>query len=274
MADASNHLNQAAASPANAEFFSPAYLANRRRALEAAADAAGFHGIDELDPKGPSGHAYGIRTSTRLTSYTKRHQRKASMDITPQEVIDVLVDAKVKNWVLMGLHGYVGYMPSPRATQDVDVMVPYSERSRAKKAIANKWPQLQINELSQVTRFLDPLDLDFDGKPKPAIDLMHPWGQFQELILKEFVTVDKDTQHRIPSVEAALVSKYASMLSPFRDRDKKEQDAVDFRRIATANTDRLNRDDLKRLASLTWEGGAEEIDRFIQIALSDEPFPI
>ncbi len=49
------------------------------------------------------------------------------MDIAPQDVIDVLVAAGVKNWVLMGLHGYVGYLPSPRATQDVDVLVPHEE---------------------------------------------------------------------------------------------------------------------------------------------------
>jgi hypothetical protein len=133
MADASNSLDSGASSPSNAEFFSPAYLERRLQSLESVAEAAGFRGIDEGDPIGPSGHAYAIRTSTRLTSFTKRHQRKASMDITPQEVIDVLISAGVKNWVLMGLQGYVGYMPSPRATQDVDIMVSYSERNRAKK---------------------------------------------------------------------------------------------------------------------------------------------
>jgi hypothetical protein len=30
----------------------------------------------------------------------------------------------------------------------------------------------------------------------------------------------------------------------------------------------------RRLAGLVWEGGADAISRFIQIALSDEPFPI
>jgi hypothetical protein len=258
----------------NAEFFSPAYLEKRRRAIESAEKAAGFEGADEFDPRLPSGHAYAIRTSTRLTSYTKRHQRKAAMDITPQEVIDVLNAAGVKSWVLMGLHGYVGYMPSPRATQDVDVMVTYNERNRAKKAVAARWPELIVRELSQVTRFLDPLDLDNEGKPKPSVDLMHPWSPFQELILKEFVVVDKETQHRIPTIEAALVSKYASMISPYRERDKKEQDAVDFRRVARANRQLIRTNDLHRLAELVWEGGAKDIDRFIEIALSDEPFPI
>jgi hypothetical protein len=236
--------------------------------------SAGFQGIDNFDPKLPAGHAYAIRTSTRLTSDFRRQHRKGAMDITPQDVIDVLRSAGVKDWVLMGLHGYVGYMPNPRATQDVDVMVPYSERKRANKAIATRWPELVIRELSQVTRFLDPADLDHEGQPKPVIDLMHPWSPFQELILKEFVIVDEATQHRLPTVEAALVSKYAAMLSPFRDRDKKEFDAGDFRRLARANGDHIREDDLRRLASLVWEGGADEIGRFIEIAFSDQPFPI
>ncbi|MEX0641265.1 MAG: hypothetical protein WD468_01115, partial [Pirellulales bacterium] len=131
-----------------------------------------------------------------------------------------------------------------------------------------------VRELSQVTRFLDQSDLDSEGQPKPVVDLMHPWTPFQELILKEYVIVNEQTKHRLPTVEAALVSKYASMLSPYRDRDKKEQDAVDFRRIARANHDRLQVDDLRRLAGLAWEGGADEIMRFVEMALSDKPFPI
>jgi hypothetical protein len=261
-------------SPGNAEFFSPAHLEHRRRAMKRMEQLAAFQGADELDPKLPAGHAYAVRKSTRLTSDFRRQHRKAAMDITPQDVVDALNSGGVKSWVLMGLHGYVGYMPDPRATQDVDVMVPYSERGRAKKAIATRWPELVVREISQVTRFHDPNDLDAEGRPKPVVDLMHPWSQFQELILKEYVIVDGETQHRLPTLEAALVSKYAAMVSPYRDRDKREQDAVDFRRLIRANRDRVRVDDLRRLAGLVWERGADEIERFVQIAVSDEPFPI
>jgi hypothetical protein len=255
----------------NAAFFSADHLERRRRAMQ---QAGGPEGMDDLDPKLPAGHANAIRTSTRLTTDYRRQYRKGAMDITPQDVVDVLQSADIKNWVLMGLHGYLGYMPQPRATQVVDILVPYSARPKAKNAIAARWPQLEVRELSQVTRFLDPADLDREGRPKPVIDLMHPWAPFQELILKEYVVVDKATQHRLPTVEAALVSKYAAMLSPFRDREKKEYDAGDFRRLAKANRDRIREDDLRRLAGLVWEKGAEEIGRFIEIALSDQPFPI
>lgn len=255
----------------HAGFFTPAYLERRRRAM---AEAGGPEGMDDLEPKTPAGHVYAIRKSTFLTSYAKRQQREGAMDVTPQEVIDVLNEAGVKNWVLMGLHGYIGYMPDPRATQDVDVMVPYSQRKLAAKAIARRWPELVMHEISQVTRFGAPNEDYADGRPKPVVDIMHPWAPFQELILKEYVVVDQETQHRIPTLEAALVSKYAAMLSPHRDREKKEYDAGDFRRLARANRDGIREDDLRRLAALVWEGGAEEIDRFIEIALSDEAFPI
>jgi hypothetical protein len=215
-----------------------------------------------------------FKKGTRLTSYTKRHQRKSAIDITPQEVVDVLNAAGIKDWVLMGLHGYVGYMPNLRATQDVDILVPDSGRERAKKAIAARWPELVVRELSQVTLFLDSTDLDSDGQPKPIVDLMHPWSPFQELILKEYVNVDAETQHRLPTLEAALVSKYAAIVSPYWARNDKDQDAVVFRRLARANGDRIKHDDLRRLAAHVWEGGADEIDRFVQVALSDEPFPI
>jgi hypothetical protein len=207
-------------SAASADFFTAEYLERRRQAM---ARYTGWQGADDLDPKCPSSHACGVQTSTRLTRQFRQTHRQRAMDISPQAVIDVLVAAGVKNWVLMGLHGYVGYLPDPRATQDVDVMVPSRQRKRAVKAIREAWPNLIVCELSQVVRFLDPEDRTPDGQPKPVIDLMLPWGKFQETILKEYVVIDEETRHRIPRLEAALVSKYAAMLSDFRDRDKKEQ---------------------------------------------------
>ncbi|MCI0334633.1 MAG: hypothetical protein L0228_15560 [Planctomycetes bacterium] len=270
MSESSLSTNPDFSTAENAAFFTPAHLERRRLAME----QAGPRDMDDLDPKLPAGHAYAIQKSARLTSDFRRLHRKNAMDITPQDVIDVLNSAGLKNWVLMGLHGYVGYMPDPRATQDVDVMIPYSSRARAKKAIAERWPELIVRELSQVTRFMDPADLDAEGHPKPVLDVMHPWSPFQELILKEYVHVDEQTQHRLPTLEAALASKYAAMISPHRDREKREYDVADFRRLARANRDRIRTDDLRRIAGLVWEGGADEVGRFIQIALSDEPFPI
>ena len=112
-----------------AHMFTPEYLALRRRLLEQA-PGANWDSHDEYSPQCPSGHARGIEVSTRLTSLFRSQVRKHCMDITPQQVIDVIVAAGVTNWVLMGLHGYVGYLPEPPATQDVDVMVPKRQRKK------------------------------------------------------------------------------------------------------------------------------------------------
>jgi hypothetical protein len=251
------------------------HLAKRRKAV---ADQEGdrWKGVDATDPKCPAGHARGMRISVGLTSDYRQTHRKGAMDIKPQDVIDVLTAAGVKKWVLMGLHGYVGYLPQPRATQDVDVLISHRDRKRAIKALREAWPTLVVEELEPVVRFKDPGDCFADGRPKPVIDLMLPWSPLNEAILKDKgnIVIDPETQHFIPTVEAALASKYAAIISDFRDREKKEYDAGDFRRIARANYDRVDRTYLRRLGDLVWERGGEELERFLDIAPRDEPFPI
>jgi hypothetical protein len=99
---------------------------------------------------------------------------------------------------------------------------------------------------------------------------MHTWASFRELILKECVIIDQKTQHRLPTVEAALVAKYAAMVSSYRSIDKKGQDAVEFRRIARASHERVRMDELRRLAAFIWDGGADEIEKFFKTAQTNE----
>lgn len=230
--------------------------------------------LNEGEPQGAVGHEYGIRTTTRLIHNYRELHRKQAMDITPQQVIDVLVKAGVKKWVLMGLHGYVGYFADPRTTQDVDVMIAPSERKKAVKAISTAWPTLLVTQCDVVVRFRDPNDLDHRGDPKPTIDLMLPWSQFQQTILKEFVKIDPATRHRIPRLEAALVAKYAAMISIFRSLEKKEYDAGDFRRMVRANIGDINRESLRKLADEVWDGGGKEIGRFLDRAINNQPFEL
>ncbi|TWT55510.1 hypothetical protein [Allorhodopirellula solitaria] len=254
------------------EHESPDYLAERNAAM--AAVTAGFVGVDQSDPKGPSGHAYGLRTSTRLTSDYRQRTGRGCVDVTPQEVVDCLRGAGVKKWMLMGLHGLVGYLPMPRATQDVDIMVPYSEKAKAAKAIASAWPMLTRVELSQVVRFLDPADLDPQGNPKPVIDLMLPWGEFQRMILDQHVIIDAETGNRLPTLEAVLASKYAALVSPHRSQEKKAYDAGDFRRVILANSADIDSEALSELGAHVWEKGGEEVLRFVKLCLDDQPLPI
>jgi hypothetical protein len=247
---------------------------HRERRRRAMAESSGWEGMADLDPKAPFGHARGIALSMRLTTQYRKTYKSESMDVTPQQVVDVVVTAGVKNWVLMGLHGYVGYLPEPRATQVVDVMVPYSQKKLAVKAIQQAWPELEVRELSQVIRFLDPGDHDAGGAPKPVLDLMLPWAKFQETILKDHIITDEETGHRLPTLEAAIVSKYAALISAHRDVSKREYDAGDFRKLVRANHKRIDRDIVRDLAAQVWQGGGEEILQFLEIAMQDNPFPI
>lgn len=248
----------------------PEFLAARHAAM---LKQDGFRGVDEMDPTGPSGHAYGIAVSSRLTS-SYRHTRRIAVDVKPEEVIECMNSAGIRSWVLMGLHGYVGYLPMPRATQDVDVMVAYSERDRAAKAVATRWPMLKQKTLSQVVRFLDADDPDHEGKPKPVVDIMLPWSPFQETILQKYVIVDPITGSRYPTLEAAIVSKYAPLVSPHRSQEKKEYDAGDLRRIIRNNYAAIDREVIRKLGDQVWEKGGEELLLFLEIAQEDRPFPV
>ncbi|MCX7420794.1 MAG: hypothetical protein NT013_14805 [Planctomycetia bacterium] len=250
---------------------SPEWIARRNASL---AKQDGPREMDFGDPTAPSGHEYGVRTSSRLIRQYRELHRKLAMDITPQPVIDVLVKAGVKKWVLVGLHGYVGYLPEPRATQDVDIMIAASERKRAVKAIQDAWPTLIVETYSEVVRFKDPNDPDLKGNPRPTIDIMLPWSEFQQTILNDFVVIEKKTKHRIPTLDAAIVSKFAAMVSVMRRYERKEQDAVDFRRMVRANFEFINRESLRHLAGQVWQEGADEIERFLDIAMSNKPFAL
>ena len=249
---------------------SPEYLAARSTAL------SGFdlRGLDAGDPTVPCRYTNGLDVSTRLTTDYRTTWRKQSMNIKPAEVMECLRVAGVDGWCLMGLHGYVGYLPMPRATQDVDVMVPKHQRKKAVKAICERWPQLVKEEFEPVVRFYDPGEMDGKGNKIPVIDLMLPWGKFQQTILSEHVLTDKATGDRYPTVEAAIVAKYAAMISPSRRIDKKDQDASDLRRLIMTNHVNLKLKAIQTLAGQVWEGGTDEILRFIDCAVHEKPFPV
>lgn len=257
------------------ELYTTEHLERRRQAV-AKEEGAVWKGVDATDPKIPAGHAAGIRISVGITSNYRETHRKGAIDIKPQDVIDVIVAAGIKKWVLMGLHGYVGYLPQPRATQDVDVLIGQSDRKRAVKVVREAWPNLVVEELEPVVRFKDPADCFDDGHPKPVIDLMLAWSKLNEAILKDkaYVVHDAATQHVIPTVEAALASQYAALISDYRDREKKDYDAGDFRRIALANYDLVRREPLRHLGDLIWIGRGAELEEFLEIAKRGEAFPI
>ena len=96
---------------------------------------------------------------------------------------------------------------------------------------------------------------------------------FQEAILKQHVVIDATTGSRYPTLEAALVSKYAALISPNRSLDKKEQDAVDFRRMVRANHQQIDRASLSQLGVQVWERGGEEVLEYVELTLANKPLP-
>jgi len=243
------------------------------RAARDAALANSFNGHDEFESTLPCGHEKGLQVCTRLTTDYRNTYRTESMDVKPQEVVDCLNAAGVTGWCLMGLHGYVGYLPQPRATQDVDVMVPQNQKKKAIRAVRSRWPQLQQQDFSVVVRFVDPGELDRDGNPVPVIDLMLPFGRFQETILRDHV-INEHSGSRIPTAEAAIVSKYAALVSPHRKFGKKQLDAADLGNLIRTLHPDYRVDVIQSLADEVWEGGGSEILQFIDCALNEQPFPV
>ena len=225
-------------------------------------------------PTTPVGHPSGIRTSTCIIrSYRKDHRRE-SLHVEPQQVIDVLREANIKRWVLMELYGYVGYLAAPRATQDVDILVAPDELETVIAAICERWPTLIVDRQQVVVRFRDPGEIAIDGEMKQVIDAMLPSNACYQAILDRYHRTDPATGHRIPIIEAACASKFAALVSPYREWDRKQQDAVDLRSIMNPNSTTLDRALLKELGDLVYPDGGQELLEFLQLVIAKKPFPV
>ncbi len=196
------------------------------------------------------------------------------MFITPDDLIQTIVGAGVDRWVLMGLYGYVGYLPQPRATQDIDILIAIEQIDAATHAILDHWPTLQPDRTPVVVRFRDPGEVGINGKTQVVIDLMLPNDALYEAILDHHHVVDDTTGHKLPIIEAALAAKYSAIVSPNRQFIRKQYDAADFRNIVQGNQNRINHDLTAELAELIFPGGGQEILQFIDQAINDQPFPI
>lgn len=220
------------------------------------------------------GHAAGFRIASNIVHHYRTTHRPTSMFITPDELIDTIVKAGVDRWVLMGLYGYVGYLPQPRATQDVDVLIDHDQIDNALAAVLQRWPSLVPESGQIVIRLRDPGEIAMDGETKVVIDLIRPTDSLYEAILDHHHILDPETGHRLPIIEAALAAKYSAIVSPYRDIAKKNFDAGDFRNIVKGNPTRIDRDLAHHLAEFIFPGGGEEILEFIDLSLNDKPFPV
>lgn len=180
--------------------------------------------------------------------------RMSQREIGPVDVARVLNAAKVR-YVLVGAHAANGYMARPRNTVDVDVIVEFPKKAMA--AVAAAFPGLTMQDTPAVTRFKRP-----DGEE--AIDLMKPGAPplWRRLIKIARTIQIEGTPVRIPPVEGVLAAKLAAMTSPMRRILDKQQDGVDFGRIAVANA-RIDLKLLEELGDLVYPGGGKEILKLV-----------
>jgi hypothetical protein len=200
-------------------------------------------------------HAQALRISSDVVQSLREMYWPRAMRITPGKVIRALNAAGVK-FVLMGTYGVTGWRSEPRATQDVDVLVPKRDQRKALRTLREAFPKLLVKDTPVVTRFLDP------ATNRSVIDLMKPTQAVFQFVFRHTIPVG-DT-HRIPNLEMALASKFAAMVSPNREQAKKLIDAGDFVDMVTHNRQGIDLRKLKRLASKVYPDGGAEIGRLIE----------
>jgi hypothetical protein len=176
----------------------------------------------------------------------------------PKRVLQVLVHAKV-DFVLVGAHGISGWTGKHRGTEDVDVVVKPSHHKRALQAMLKEFPHLRAKDLPVVTRIFDP------STEQVFVDLMKPKEPLYKVVFKHSIP---SGDHRIPTLEMALASKFAAMVSAWRDRTDKGQDGVDFQRLVLNNKTSIRRAKLKSLGDLVYPQGGSELLKLVDDALA------
>jgi len=187
-----------------------------------------------------------LQTSTALSKLYVRNM------ITPDEVIAVLNRAKI-SFVLVGLHGLAGWLKEPRATQDVDVIVALKHVKKAVKLLLAAFPSLEPDDQEVVVRLRD------KATGEVHIDVMRPIQPPHRDIFKNTCEAgNKRLPYRVPSLEMALVLKFAPMISLTRADKDKYQDAHDFILLVEKNPE-LDLEKLEKLGELVYNGGGKEV---------------
>jgi hypothetical protein len=210
-------------------------------------------------------HLRGLRTSWLLTRYFHEMHKPGALTVKPHKVIRVLNGSGV-SFVLMGTHGLNSWRSQARATEDVDVLVAKRHHNKAIKAIHKAFPSLTMDDGLIVTRFKDP------ETKEPRIDLMKPLQTVYQMAFK--YTKEIKGSHRIPDLEMALISKFAAMVSPYRETPRKLQDAADFADILVHNQNDIDTVKLCRLADEVYKGGHDEIAKLVGDILAGRPISI
>ncbi len=199
-------------------------------------------------------HLRAMETTSALTRFFYEMYGPQMSVIHPKAVIDLLHNAKVK-FILMGTHGISAWRKQPRATHDVDILVALKDHEKAVRIVHEGFPHLRVEVTPVVTRFIDPAVDD------PVIDLMKPLQDLFRSVFRYSERVGKT--HRVPDLEMALACKFAAMVSPYREADKKLVDGGDFVNIVKYRAKSINLRKLKKLAEMVYKGGGTEIAKMV-----------
>jgi hypothetical protein len=210
-------------------------------------------------------HLEALRTSSRLTSYFREKHQPMAIDVTPEMVIEALYQEGIK-CVLMGTHGLNVYRDQTRATHDVGVLVRKRDVRKAIRVLQEAFPDLILNDTPVVARFIDP------AIDQAVLDVMKPTQKVFQMAFRHTVQIG-DT-HAIPTLEMALISKFAAITSPHRERLRKMQDVTDFAVMTYHNTNKIDLPKLKRLAEYVYPGGAKEIHQLVEDILAGRPLQV
>jgi hypothetical protein len=178
-------------------------------------------------------------------------------------VLRVLNRAKI-SYVLVGAHGLASWRGKPRATEDVDVIVAARQVKKATLLLLDAFPHLEAVDLPVVVRLRDRESKDV------SIDIMKPFQPPHRDVFKHTHKLAVDGQPcRVPTLEMALVMKFAPMISLFRADKDKYQDAHDFLTMVEANPD-IDLEKLAELGNLVYPSGGAEVVEMVRRARAGE----
>jgi hypothetical protein len=203
-------------------------------------------------------HARILQKSSILTSY------QMDQVISPEDVIGLLNKERI-SFVLVGAYGLAGWRKEARGTEDVDVVVAAKQVKKAVRILCVAFPQLEAVELPVVVRLRARTSGDV------AIDVMKPVQPPYRDVFKHTQSVHSGgLTYRVPSLEMALVMKFAAMTSLYRADEDKLIDAHDFIRMVKHNAE-LDREKLAAIASLLYPDGGKDVLVLVRRVLSGEP---
>jgi hypothetical protein len=172
----------------------------------------------------------------------------------PQDIVPVLQRERIE-YVLLGLYGISGWLKEPRATEDVDVLVPQRKVKRAVAAICRAFPHLKPKDTPVVVRLFQD-----DRAVADVMKAHHPL--FVEALKDATDSTMFGVKVRVPSLEAALSLKFFSMTSLGRQEKDKYQDAHDFINMVEHNRT-INEAKLRTFGELAYAGGGDDLVRMV-----------